>query len=382
MCAIRWNWIWRVGGIALIFPALSGCSTYLYMQGDPTPACNEPPRDGTADTCRYTRTSNVHANPNYLTATEKHALIPYGVGSGMLFDLTPLGFIAPVFGYPHKEVTYDGFVHLRSVATDFKSKDYPFEAKPRTPTHLRIDFNEKFQENLHRMGKAAKYSPGSVVITINCKSDACSATADPAIVDPSGIVSLKAEHVKDAQRIRDIAEETRLEKARAREAAAAEEARVNQAVAEKEAQEREETRANQPKQDAVDVVIAMLSRYGRKERLSKAEVDKALANFFHERYPLVRRQPANVQHPSRSLALQWGVDEAKMPKVEEKLLAVTFGGMQTETRTHAGSYPGVRLVDSVQSQLVGMTFAVNLETKRVIGKDDLAEEFMRYVRAW
>lgn len=207
---------------------LSGCAVAIYGTGTHT-ASHSPSGDHnfgsdngycssdwivTNEWDVYTERTTLPSQSPYVAAevvttrTFCHNLI-----RPLLFNATPLGVLGPAFGYPHKEHMIAGTVTLRTEAHGILPK--PFETAPGQATTLSFPFHEGLDRSLAETGRAVRYSPTSVDVTVVCSLSGCSVSASPDVVSPPGVVVLKAQTVTDEARLAAIEREQMEERIRA-----------------------------------------------------------------------------------------------------------------------------------------------------------------------
>lgn len=253
----------------------SGCASMIYVPSD-EPVADTTGCGGCGDPkpCKHIgpgKTINTHPpwvqvrakKVTYDLCNEKKGLL-----STLLFESTPLGFMAPLFGYPPTDTQYDGVVTLwiaprdktrksftvaapglrRSSADFFKEEVSFMRGKEGRVTIL---FNTLGETDLRDKGQGTFFSPESVEIRISCGADRCTASAVPPIVSDDGAVDLVPRIKKDKRRLREIEVQRREEK----------EARKAEQRQEKEARERQQWRKAHPvearRQDADELLTAI-----------------------------------------------------------------------------------------------------------------------------
>jgi hypothetical protein len=108
-----------------------------------------------------------------------------------LFEITPLGFIAPIFGYPPKSQSFEGSAALSifpSAAADPKDLKFNFSVVPGGVFSKTLRFNGR--------ESGVRFDPESIVLEMRCGGKwgpTCSITATPAVLDAKGVIRLKSE---------------------------------------------------------------------------------------------------------------------------------------------------------------------------------------------
>lgn len=183
-------------GILAASSIISGCASLLYQKDIPSqnyyvesiPIASQQ----SYLIARKNITRTFHADPSSL----------FGEWKIFFLELTPLGFIGPLFNYPKKETIYEGTLSVKSefpIATQLQE---PIRAPQGVTTSLTVNFNEDFQGKLGTTGKAVKYTPESVTISFQCMNDTCSASIVPPIIQPDGTISVSSQTVVNADRVR------------------------------------------------------------------------------------------------------------------------------------------------------------------------------------
>jgi hypothetical protein len=108
-----------------------------------------------------------------------------------VFELTPVGLFAPLFGYPPRETVYTGRVELAitppEAARRVESK-FDFRVKPGETFTKTLQFNRTPGKVLDL--DAPRFSPEAVVLSIRCRPRGCELTSTPPIVGPDGSIKL------------------------------------------------------------------------------------------------------------------------------------------------------------------------------------------------
>lgn len=153
------------------------------------------------------------SSPEYINVDKIQ--LDFSTGNGLLTTLnalTPIGFIAPVFGVPRK--TYMGALNLTVTPQDAMNgidrNALTFVVPQDQSVTVTLDFNAKLREQLTQSGQGTKYFPGKLIITIVCKHAICRASADPDIISPSGAITLQSKHLVYEKRMREIAVEEQI----------------------------------------------------------------------------------------------------------------------------------------------------------------------------
>jgi hypothetical protein len=184
----------------LVAPGLTGCASFFYGAGE------------------RQKVEGMQANVTFLTATAKQVRNTNNEGflASTLFELTPLGIISPVFGYPDKTWEYSQTVALHidpEEATEKTGTTHEFHASPGKPEEWVLDFNVGAKEKLKDTGRVRAYKPPKVKITVSCDKHSCSSVADPPVVGPNGALRLEARDFEDKKRLKEIADAERRQRA-------------------------------------------------------------------------------------------------------------------------------------------------------------------------
>lgn len=190
-CSRRGCGLW-VGGIPAFFlisisaMSLSGCAGMIY---------------GGNSAFRAT------SSPEYINVDKIQ--LDFGTGNGLLTTLnalTPVGFLAPLFGVPRK--TYMGGLNLTVTPQDAMNgidrNALTFVAPQDQSVTVTLDFNAKLREQLTQSGQGTKYFPGKLIITIVCKRAICRASSDPDIISSTGAITLQTRHLVYEKRMSEI----------------------------------------------------------------------------------------------------------------------------------------------------------------------------------
>jgi hypothetical protein len=269
----------------------SGCADMLYFDK------SEPDRGYrdclTLDPCRYVVEKRLRSDPPWLDARKRTVEVGLTDGSAptgsqklsFLWEYTPLGFLAPFFGYPEKlDGGYEGGVTLsiqpieaaRAISSEAGENGavvVPFAIPRGSTATVTLDFNRAAREELAENGRAVFYTPGTVEIAVDCDPRSCRARATPPGVlataaggTAGGAISLAEGVVEDRRRLKELAapEESRASsKARQTEderAADRRAARGQRLQAARRARESEEFRRTQERSlKSVDELVVLWS---------------------------------------------------------------------------------------------------------------------------
>lgn len=189
------KFIWTALGAIVASSSLSGCATFLY-------------HDNNTST-----TTPMKSSLPCLTASETNALtgenrlLPF-----LLFELTPLGIISPMLGYPAKALQYSQAITLNidpPAAATKTGMTHEFHAKPGAPDEWVLDFDQDAVQKLKETGRVIAYRPRNIRIIVACDKRSCSASADPPIVGSDGTIHLESRDIEDKKRLKEIADEKR-----------------------------------------------------------------------------------------------------------------------------------------------------------------------------
>ena len=192
--------------LTIMISGFTGCAGY-YVNGDPDPNtsdCETQTRmgvKGLADgACRFIKTTPLTNSQQYITASRKRIESLGGGLSGLIFMATPIGLIAPIFGYPYKSYTYSVSLLLHispKEAAEKFSAVQNLELKPEVPAAVLFDFNKGADEEFQSTGQTTFYTPGQVKITILCHHTSCSASSEPSVLGSDGTLNLSATRRED-----------------------------------------------------------------------------------------------------------------------------------------------------------------------------------------
>jgi hypothetical protein len=152
---------------------VSGCANMLYTPSnaalddpDASGCDRQAMEDALVKSCRKLGDAvPVPSTPPFFEVTRRAAVSdPYkleqkpGGGAQFAFELTPLGFLAPLFGYPPKTTVFTGRVELPGApAFDF-----------------RVNASETFTKTVRLEGK------GETTLSIRCRTRGCTLSSAPA----------------------------------------------------------------------------------------------------------------------------------------------------------------------------------------------------------
>lgn len=244
--------------IFLVVISLTGCATTLYVKGRPVDDDGRPVDKILAmgdKRVLYEETIPIKSNTPYLSAEIVKTRLAFpihsstGIGAQIeasFMELTPLGILAPLIGYPHiheqrivgniaiklspdenlRVEVEGGTIKGDSIYFDLiTNENININAKNINAKHtIKIIFNNDnvLKMKLQQDGKAIKIIPDQIDFNINLKNGICSSEAEPAIVSQDGLIQIKTEEVTNVQRLNEImqAEEKRIaEQAKSRELA-------------------------------------------------------------------------------------------------------------------------------------------------------------------
>lgn len=152
-----------LAGAALL---ASGCASMVYSPAnadlnDPeVSGCDRTAmEDSLVKSCRrLSEGASVKTGPPFFEVLRRTSLAdPYklsekpSLAAQFFFELTPLGFFAPLFGYPPRETVYTGRVELASAKFEFRVK----------------------------AGETLVKTAGSETVSITCRARACELTSTP-----------------------------------------------------------------------------------------------------------------------------------------------------------------------------------------------------------
>lgn len=127
-----------------------------------------------------------------------------------IFQLTPVGIFAPLFGYPAKTVTYAGVLAIRPSSQAASTRVAPNRelATGTLPEggswNTTLNFNEGSHAELNATGRTVEFLPEKVDISMRCKNGACSITASPPIITDDGSIPLQSTEIVDRKRLEEI----------------------------------------------------------------------------------------------------------------------------------------------------------------------------------
>ena len=210
----------------LIFSAVmicmaSGCASLLYLdEGNPD---KDYKNCSSSDTypCRFVLShKSIASESSYLSVRREtivskftdNAPVSWSGHLWLLFESTPLGFIAPVFGYPPKRGGYGATVTLQISPLEAAQKTgmtHEFHVVPGQSEEWLLDFDEGAREKLKETGRVTAYKPHKVKITVACDKHTCSVSADPPVIGQDGTLSLEVHKLEDKKRLKEIPDEER-----------------------------------------------------------------------------------------------------------------------------------------------------------------------------
>lgn len=189
----------RIAGIvavSLTIFSLSGCATALYMKGKPT--------DWKLET--WVETAPLKSDTPYLhvdrvtTRTDRYVYAANDIAfiGAILMEFTPLGFAAPLFGYPDiidQEIVGDIAFKLsrpvESVEVDGGTKkrdsitfDFPTNGIPSGVHRVRLRLKQ---------GVSTVVIPSQVDFNVYYDKKSCSCDTNPPIVSDDGSIPVKIE---------------------------------------------------------------------------------------------------------------------------------------------------------------------------------------------
>jgi hypothetical protein len=168
----------------------------------------------------------VETNKTYVTATKTTEYRTYDgdywAAQGFLLELTPVGIVAPLFGYPHKSYAYTGTFNIHTDPAEAESRirdasSFTIDGQSGSCKIL-LDFTKGVDDALRTTGRSIEYSPESIELTVTCVGVACQVTAKPDVVFSDGLVRLESREVLNQQRLDQIAEAEAAAKRKQKEA--------------------------------------------------------------------------------------------------------------------------------------------------------------------
>jgi hypothetical protein len=200
----------------MALPCFTGCASMLYVRG--TAEHDHPDISNkiisTQNPYKYvTLTKNKIYDTSAACRDSRLNPNPQGdcynvTGEGWIFEFTPLGIFAPLFGYPEIHKEYDVNLELR-FPDDVKVSGYipAIKINENGNATETITFNDGFDTALKKDGEGYQAIPSTMTINIQCTPETCNINVDPAIITDDGNVQVKTQKVEDKNRLAEIAEE-------------------------------------------------------------------------------------------------------------------------------------------------------------------------------
>jgi hypothetical protein len=186
---------------------VSGCANMLYTpatadlnDSDISGCDRQALDDNLIKSCRRIGTGSVVASEAPFFDVVRYTTIadPYKLSrtpptaAQFLFELTPLGIIAPLFNYPPRGIVYTGRVEFSispAQAADRVAPKFAFRVKAGETFTKALEFNKPSREESTSL--AVRYSPDSVAISIRCRDRGCTLTSSPSVVSSGGSIQLQ-----------------------------------------------------------------------------------------------------------------------------------------------------------------------------------------------
>lgn len=181
----------------ILAPMLSGCTTILYARGE---------SNDDQSYNSYIEKIPMRSQQPYLVANKVISRAFYtNLGNFLFLELTPLGIMGPLFGYPEKKTSYEGVLLVKSKFPVAAKLEYPLRStKPSQDISRVVDFNDDLPNALAATGRGVRYTPESVTINFRCSKNDCSVSVSPPIIQSDGSISLSSQTVVDPVRLKAL----------------------------------------------------------------------------------------------------------------------------------------------------------------------------------
>lgn len=178
--------ILRVLALASITGLLGGCASVLYSKGEPDRTADCSARVNVNGACRFIYTRQLTSEQAFVTASLRETRTLGGTFGGLFFEMTPLGFLAPIFGYPRKTSEYVVNVNLILQPWGIRhSERISIESGSRGQAV--VDFRDILKSALG--GTAiGNLDVRTLVLSARCNGSSCSVKASPDILAKDGSV--------------------------------------------------------------------------------------------------------------------------------------------------------------------------------------------------
>jgi hypothetical protein len=189
---------------------LSGCATILYVGAATGFRAEQIQRNDAGKPLIRQLKVDAQTDKAYVVATK---VIEFKTGTGffaeLFFELTPLGIMGPLVGYPQKSYRFTGTFNIHTDPPEAESRihgaSFIVEGE-KGSTEVLLDFTKGVEDTLKTTGRSIEYSPESIEVTVTCADTACQVTSKPDVISSDGLVRLESREVLNQARLQEIAE--------------------------------------------------------------------------------------------------------------------------------------------------------------------------------